>query len=77
MNLLGAVDLLIDEYKIEAMDGLIEETYVELHLCDSPAGLEKFIVVRQYAGESDDEKPDVFSCTLEQLEDIVKHYRSH
>ena len=69
--------MLIDAYTIEAMDGLIEETRVELHLCDSPAGLEKFIVLRQYAGESDDEAPDVFSCTLEQLEDIVKHYRSH
>ena len=69
--------MLVDEYTIEAMDGLIGETYVELHLCDSPTGLEKFIVLRQYAGESDDEKPDVFSCTLEQLEDIVKHYRSH
>ena len=77
MNLLGVIDLLIDEYKIEAMDGLIEETYVELHICDSPAGLQKFIVLRQYAGESDDEKPDVFSCTLEQLEDIVRRYRSH
>ena len=69
--------MLLDEYKIEAIDGFIEETYVELHLCDSPTGLEKFIVLRQYAGESDDEEPDVFSCTLEQLEDIVKHYRSH
>lgn len=69
--------MLLDEYKIESIAGLIEETHVELHLCGSPAGLEKFIVLRQYAGESDDEKPDVFSCTLEQLEDIVKHYRSH
>ena len=69
--------MLIDEYTIEAMDGLIEETRVELHLCDSPAGLEKFIVLRQYAGESDDEEPDVFACTLEQLEDIVRRYRSH
>ena len=69
--------MLIDEYTIEAMDGLIEETRVELHLCGSPAGLEKFIVLRQYAGESDDEEPDVFSCTLEQLEDIVRRYRSH
>ena len=68
--------MLIDEYTIEAMDGLIEETHVELHLCGSPAGLEKFIVLRQYAGESDDEEPDVFSCTLEQLEDIVRRYRS-
>ena len=77
MNLLGATDLLLDEYKIEAIDGFIEETHVELHLCDSPAGLEKFIVLRQYASESDGEEPDVFSCTLEQLEDIVRRYRSH
>ena len=77
MNLLGVIDLLIDEYKIEALNGLIDETYVELHLCNSPSGPQKFIVVRQYAGESDNGKPDVFSCTLEQLEDIVKHYRSH
>ena len=76
MNLLGVIDSLLDEYKIEDIDGLIEETYVELHICDSPAGLQKFIVLRQYAGESDDEKPDVFSCTLEQLEDIVRRYRS-
>ena len=76
MNLLGVIDLLLDEYKIEAIDGLIEETYVELHLCDSPAGLQKFIVLRQYAGESDDEEPDVFSCAIEQLEDIVRRYRS-
>ena len=69
--------MLLDEYKIEAIDGLIEETNVELHLWDSPAGLEKFIVLRQYEGVSDDEEPDVFACTLEQLEDIVKHYRSH
>ena len=69
--------MLLDEYKIEAIDGLIEETYVELHICDSPAGLQKFIVLIQYAGESDDEEPGVFSCTLEQLEDIVRHYRSH
>ena len=69
--------MLIDAYTIEAMDGLIEETHVELHVCDSPAGLEKFLVMRQYSGESDDEEPDVFACTLEQLEDIVSHYRSH
>ena len=69
--------MLIDVYTIEAMDGLAEETHVELHLCDSPAGFEKFIVLRQYAGESDDEEPDVLACTLEQLEDIVRRYRSH
>ena len=69
--------MLLDEYKIEAIDGLIGETHVGLHLCDSPAGLQKFIILVQYAGESDDEEPDVFSCTLEQLEDIVRRYRSH
>lgn len=69
--------MVLDEYKIEAVDGLIEETRVELHLCDSPAGIQKFIVLRQYAGVSADEEPEVFASTLEQLEEILKRYRSH
>ena len=62
--------MLLDEYKIEAIDGLIEETHVELHLCYSPAGLQKFTVLRQYEGVSDDEEPDVSHAHLNNLKTL-------